>query len=66
MSSAAPSPTIRGSRAVPPQAPKRPSETPLSANVAAGVALLRDLDVAGDYPGFVLDEVLGRELAATI
>jgi hypothetical protein len=35
-------------------------------NVAAYVGLLRDLDVAGDYPGFVVDEVLGRELAATI
>jgi len=35
-------------------------------NVAAYVALLRDLDVAGDYPGFVVDEVLGRELAAAI
>ena len=35
-------------------------------NVAALVALLRDLDVAGDYPGFVVDELLGRELAATI
>ena len=38
----------------------------VAVNVAAAVALLRDLDVAGDYPGFVLDEVLGRELAATI
>ncbi|WP_439025688.1 hypothetical protein [Haloarchaeobius sp. DT45] len=35
-------------------------------NVAAMVAILRDLDVEGDYPGFVVDEVLGRELAATI
>ena len=35
-------------------------------NVAALVALLRDLDVEGDYPGFVVDELLGRELAATI
>jgi len=35
-------------------------------NVAGCAALLRDLDVAGDYPGFVVDEVLGRELAATI
>ncbi len=35
-------------------------------NVAAYVGLLRDLDVADDYPGFVVDEVLGRELAATI
>jgi hypothetical protein len=35
-------------------------------NVAALVTLLRDLDVDGDYPGFVVDEVLGRELAGTI
>lgn len=35
-------------------------------NVAALVALLRDLDVEGDYPGFVVDELLGRQLAATI
>ena len=35
-------------------------------NVAAYAMLLRDLDVEGDYPGFVVDEVLGRKLAATI
>ena len=35
-------------------------------NVAAYVGLLRELDVTDDYPGFVVDEVLGRELAATI
>jgi len=35
-------------------------------NVAALVALLRDLDVTHDYPGFVVDELLGRELAAMI
>ena len=35
-------------------------------NVAALCAILRDLDVEGDYPGFVVDELLGRELAATI
>jgi hypothetical protein len=35
-------------------------------NVAALTALLRDLDVDGDYPGFVVDELLGRELAGTI
>jgi hypothetical protein len=35
-------------------------------NAAAYVALLRDLDVEDDYPGFVVDEVLGRELAATV
>ncbi|QAU11885.1 hypothetical protein EKH57_03470 [Halorubrum sp. BOL3-1] len=38
----------------------------VAVNAAACVALLRDLDVADDYPGFVVDEVLGRELAATI
>jgi hypothetical protein len=35
-------------------------------NVAALSRLLRGLDVAGDYPGFVVDELLGRELAATL
>ena len=35
-------------------------------NVAGYVGLLRDLDVTDDYPGFVVDEVLGRELASTI
>ncbi|WP_435093684.1 hypothetical protein [Halorubrum sp. N11] len=38
----------------------------VAVNVAGCVGLLRDLDVANDYPGFVVDEVLGRELAATI
>lgn len=38
----------------------------LAVNVATLVALLRDLDVEGDYPGFVVDELLGRELAAMI
>ena len=38
----------------------------VAVNVAGCVGLLRDLDVEGDYPGFVVDEVLGRELAATI
>jgi hypothetical protein len=38
----------------------------VAVNVAAYVALLRDLDVTDDYPGFVVDEVLGRELAATV
>jgi len=33
-------------------------------NLAALAGLLRDLDVAGDYPGFVVDELLGREFAA--
>jgi hypothetical protein len=35
-------------------------------NVAGYAALLREIDVAGDYPGFVVDEALGRELAGTI
>lgn len=35
-------------------------------NIAALVGLLRELDVEGDYPGFVVDEMLGRELATTI
>ncbi|WP_232701031.1 hypothetical protein [Halobacterium wangiae] len=35
-------------------------------NAAALVAILRDLDVEGDYPGFVVDELLGRELAAIL
>jgi hypothetical protein len=35
-------------------------------NVAALVRLLRTLDVQGDYPGFVVDELLGRELAGTV
>ena len=38
----------------------------VAVNVAPCVGLLRDLDVTGDYPGFVVDEVLGRELAATV
>jgi hypothetical protein len=35
-------------------------------NVAALCVLLRELDCEGDYPGFVVDEFLGRKLAATI
>ncbi|WP_311174053.1 hypothetical protein [Halobellus ordinarius] len=38
----------------------------VAVNAAAYVGLLRELDVSDDYPGFVVDEVLGRELAATI
>lgn len=38
----------------------------VAVNVAGLVAILRELDVAGDYPGFVVDEMLGRQLAATI
>ncbi|UWG47327.1 Uncharacterized protein HSRCO_1039 [Halanaeroarchaeum sp. HSR-CO] len=35
-------------------------------NLATMTALLRDLDVEEDYPGFVVDEILGREIAAMI
>jgi hypothetical protein len=35
-------------------------------NVAGFCLLLRNLDCPGDYPGFVVDEYLGRKLAATI
>ncbi|RLM63598.1 hypothetical protein DVK05_15125 [Halorubrum sp. Atlit-8R] len=57
--------------AVPPDAYRREvdavfADGEVAVNVAGCVALLRDLDVEGDYPGFVVDEVLGRELAATI
>ena len=38
----------------------------VAVNAAALVVLLRGLDVEADYPGFVVDEFLGRELAATI
>ncbi len=38
----------------------------LAVNVATLVCLLRNLDVADDYPGFVVDELLGRELAGMI
>ena len=38
----------------------------LAVNVAGLAGLLRDLDVEGDYPGFVVDEMLGRRLAGTI
>ncbi|WP_424019688.1 hypothetical protein ACOZ4N_09525 [Halorientalis pallida] len=38
----------------------------LAVNVAALIHLLRDLDVDGDYPGFVVDELLGRELAGML
>ncbi|WP_160134198.1 hypothetical protein [Halococcus salsus] len=38
----------------------------LAVNVAALVRVLRELDVEGDYPGFVVDELLGRELAGMV
>lgn len=37
-----------------------------AANVAVMVSILAKLDVTGDYPGFIVDEFVGRELAATI
>lgn len=39
---------------------------PQAVNVAGLIGLLKELDVDGDYPGFVVDEFLGRDLAATI
>ncbi|EMA40006.1 hypothetical protein [Halococcus hamelinensis] len=38
----------------------------LAVNVAAIIRVLRELDVEGDYPGFVVDELLGRELAGML
>jgi len=38
----------------------------LAVNVATLVRLLRDLDVDDDYPGFVVDELLARELAGML
>lgn len=35
-------------------------------NATALIGMLRELDVEDDYPGFVVDEFLGRELAAII
>lgn len=35
-------------------------------NITGLCRILRELDVDGDYPGFVVDEFLGRRLAATI
>ena len=35
-------------------------------NIAGLSMLLRTLDVEDDYPGFIVDEILGRELAGTI
>lgn len=42
------------------------ADGPRAVNVATLVDLLRDLDVAGDYPGFVVDELLGRRLASFV
>ena len=38
----------------------------LAVNVAALAGILRELDVENDYPGFVVDEYLGRRLAGVI
>ncbi|MFC7073835.1 hypothetical protein ACFQJ7_03255 [Halovenus rubra] len=38
----------------------------LAVNIAALTGLLREIDVEGDYPGFIVDELLGRELAGMI
>lgn len=35
-------------------------------NAAALIRILRELDVENDYPGFIVDELLGRELAGII
>ena len=42
------------------------TERALAVNVTGYIAILRAIDVPDDYPGFVVDEVLGRRLAATI
>lgn len=36
------------------------------ANITGLIGLLRTVDVTEDYPGFIVDEILGRELAASI
>lgn len=38
----------------------------LAVNIAALTRMLRELNVDHDYPGFIIDETLGRELAAMI
>ena len=38
----------------------------VAVNLAAYAGILRELDVSDDYPGFVVDEVVGRELAALV
>ena len=37
-----------------------------AANLTGFIQLLRLVDVSADYPGYVVDEILGREIAATI
>ncbi|MFW6153028.1 MAG: hypothetical protein ACOC42_01575 [Halobacteriota archaeon] len=41
-------------------------EVDLAVNVTCLVELLRRIDIADDYPGFIVDELLGRELAGSI
>lgn len=38
----------------------------LALNVAAFMAILRTIDTPADHPAFIVDDVLGRRLAATI
>lgn len=42
------------------------TEGDVAVNVAALVIILREIDVPNDYPGFIVDEILGRELAGMI
>jgi hypothetical protein len=42
------------------------ADRPTAVNVTGYILILRAIDIPGDYPGFVVDEVLGRRLAATI
>jgi hypothetical protein len=41
-------------------------DRPVAVNVTGYILILRTIDIPKDYPGFVVDEVLGRRLAATI
>lgn len=38
----------------------------LAVNVTGLISLLRAIDVADDYPGFIVDELLGRRLAGML
>ena len=42
------------------------AEGDLAANITAMVGFLRSLDVTNDHPGFIVDEIVGRELAGMI
>ena len=37
-----------------------------AANITGLMGLLREVEVTGDYPGFIVDELLGREIAGMI